>query len=263
LSKNLLLVNDCSDNRHFGSKLVAEAFQMNAKARGYLIRTVKRGAKTEDVDLAWADVVIVNAEGCIHHGNHEGLLDIGARHPAAYLMNGSMTTLSRDFEEELLAFQRVMVRESLTQTELAWSHGMDVDMVPDVIFSLPDRKPHEGSGRSLRFITDSSDRQYRKERTMAATNPQFLGELSQSWSACVGRFHAAVLCAMWGVPFSAFGGNTHKLEGLMLDMGVSDRYFALGDEAIEAVPYVAAPATQEYCQWARRVIKARFDGMLP
>jgi len=256
MSKKVLLLNDCSDNRHFGSRMVTEAFYMNVEARGHTLKTVKRGHLYSDSMLEWADVVLVNAEGCIHDGKYEELLAVGGKHPNAVLMNGSMQNLSRHYGDELSRFKLVTVRESYSAAELAISHGFEAEVVPDIIYSLPTHFLHRSEGR---FVSDSSDRQFRKERACAATDPEFVSKLTGSAAACVGRFHAAVLCSKVGVPLSAFGGNTHKLRGLMLDMGLDDLYFEEADDAMIATPRKADPS---YALYAAECIRELFRDIL-
>jgi hypothetical protein len=41
-----------------------------------------------------------------------------------------------------------------------------------------------------------------------------------------GRFHMVCMALLARTPFVALGGNTHKIEGMLGDAGLSDRYFS-------------------------------------
>lgn len=66
-------------------------------------------------------------------------------------------------------------------------------------------------------------------RHSLATPEQFLQRLAVSRGVITGRFHCVTLCLLSETPFFAIASNTHKIEGLLDQCGLSGRIF--GDYA--------------------------------
>jgi hypothetical protein len=82
----VVLLNDTSDNKHFGCIRVRKAYD-KLFAR-YDVEVLGTQYRREAIDRKLcdkADLVIVNGEGCIHHNKYTELLDIGEQYPAALL----------------------------------------------------------------------------------------------------------------------------------------------------------------------------------
>ena len=228
----IVLTNDTSDNGHFGCQLVGKAYRDLLDERDVeIIKTQYRREPLDRKACDKADLVIVNGEGCIHHGKYEELLEIGSEYPAI-LMNCSIQDLASNPYEALRTFKRVTVRESYTAASLRLMAGFDAEIVPDVIFHHKLRRTRSAL-YSETFTSDDSIREY-KDCTAGCKDPDFLTKLSHHKRASVGRFHAACACAMMGVPFTAWRGNTWKIEGLLSDMGLSKNYYESSDQAINA-----------------------------
>jgi len=52
---------------------------------------------------------------------------------------------------------------------------------------------------------------------------QFMGRLESSELVITGRFHGVCLCILTGTPFLAITSNSHKVEGMLEDAGLSHR----------------------------------------
>jgi hypothetical protein len=131
-----VILNSTGHRPHFGCKLVWSAYQRLLEERdieliGYWPKRTKLGHIRRTCDKA--DIVILNAEGSIHHGNNEDLLRIAERYPSV-LINGSMQELSNDAASYLRQFKMLHVREGLTQEYLYNHHGVQAQVTPDVIF---------------------------------------------------------------------------------------------------------------------------------
>ncbi|CAH0193634.1 hypothetical protein SRABI70_01569 [Pseudomonas sp. Bi70] len=63
-------------------------------------------------------------------------------------------------------------------------------------------------------------------RYSIATSAQFLQRLASSRGVITGRFHCVTLCLLSETPFFAIASNTHKIEGLLDQCGLSGRIFA-------------------------------------
>ncbi|KKL48692.1 hypothetical protein LCGC14_2322950, partial [marine sediment metagenome] len=211
----IVLINDTSDNGHFGCQLVGKAYRDLLDERGVeIIKTQYRREPLDRKACDRADLVIVNGEGCIHHGKYEELLQIGNEYPAI-LMNCSIQNLANNPYDSLRAFKRVTVRESYTYDYLRRIVGFGAHIVPDVIFARKLRRTRPVISKEL-FTSDCSRRSH-QDWSCRAKSPDFLATLSSYSHASVGRFHAACACAMMGIPFTAWRGNTWKVEGLLQD----------------------------------------------
>ncbi len=69
---------------------------------------------------------------------------------------------------------------------------------------------------------------------------EFLKTISAAEGVVTGRFHMVTLCMVTGTPFMALGSNTHKIEGLLEQAGLSDRLcggYAEGVSRLPLLPY--------------------------
>ena len=232
------LLNDNSHKNHFGCQLVGAAYrQLLAE------RDIERVGSADSADL-----VIVNAEGSIHHAKFANLLVVGRYYPSV-LLNASLQDTG-DIKEDLDAFQIVTARESITAEE----YGLE--LVPDLIFF---HKPSRPVPYKDVFITDSSRNDVRPGDVTERVGGDFLGTFGRHKRAVCGRFHAICLAAMLDKPFSAFPANTHKNKGIMHDMGISHLYFENLADARESVPAELAESARVYVTEARRSIHKLFD----
>lgn len=78
------------------------------------------------------------------------------------------------------------------------------------------------------FERDLSVKQikYMRWRYSVASSSQFLQRLAASRGVITGRFHCVTLCLLSETPFFAIASNTHKIEGLLDQCGLSGRIFA-------------------------------------
>ncbi len=239
----VVLLNDTSDNRHFGCELVGSAYRTLLAERG--IELVGSKYRKEPLDPALcdkADLVIVNGEGCIHHGGYKHLQEIGHQWPSVLLNCSIEEQPSFDAKDFLLA----TVRESMS----GGYTGLEV--VPDLVFS----HTVERLSGTHTMISDGSARNY---AGMGPRAPQFVRTLLSAKHAALGRFHAVCLAAMAGVPFSAWKANTWKMEGIMADMGASDHYYDEPLDAIENIPATMPDSVGEYAEQAKLKINDLFD----
>ncbi len=240
----VVLLNDTSDNRHFGCEFVGAAYRELLDARGIEILGVQHRKQVLDRELCGkADLVIVNGEGSIHHGGYQHLMDIGKEWPSV-LINCSIEEYrgEMDFSNFLIATVRESKSAEYTGQEL----------VPDLIFS----HNFERTNESGLFISDGSRRNY---KGIAPRAPLFVELLLGSAQAALGRFHAIAIAAIAGIPFSAWAANTWKNEGIMTDMSISQHYYELPEDAIVNTPITSEDSVDEYVDVARLKIHDLFD----
>lgn len=241
------ILNDCSHLPHFGCKLVMEAFRSELERVGIeLLYTHKSGVTQVPWNkflgsevfrqLARADLVIINGEGSIHDDAHPGLIRI-ARELPCVLMNGVYQNNTPMPEMGDFLFRSM--RESLSAAEVA-EEGHTCSVIPDVVLVAPTLLGigHHPAETDICHMTDSSDPDLEGIGLTPLRSPgEFIFELSWFRGWACGRFHAAIICAALGIPFSGYPANTHKIKGLMIDMGAEDFYFDTMGAALSGVPY--------------------------
>jgi hypothetical protein len=104
-----------------------------------------------------------------------------------------------------------------------------------------------------------------------ATAEQFIHEIATDTQLIItGRFHGVCLCLKVGVPFLAVRSNTHKVEGLLEDAGMSDRLSSMDElkNGVAVAERLARSSTWteadkirrcHYLELADRSIAACFD----
>lgn len=237
-----VILNDTSDTKHFGSIMSMRGMERELQIRD--IEIIGKQYRHEQLNRELcdkADIIIVNGEGCLHHNNYRGLLNISREYPAV-LINTVFEAMDPTAVDELRKFKLVAVRESASAQYMAVEHGFMPHVVPDCIFSCENQEdfyPREGPPVLPVFVSDSALRNG-PDWAVRAKGPEFRKLLYLSETAVMGRFHGVCAAAMMNVPFSAWRTNTHKIDGIMRDMGVSEwlfnSYEAAKDNIMPCVP---------------------------
>jgi hypothetical protein len=187
-----------------------EALRENLKTRNIEILgsiSVREDWKKHRHLLEAADLVIVNGEGCLHHGRRLDLLEVAQEYPAVLI-----NAVYQDMPEHpaLKAFERVYVRESLSQAEVE-KHGVEAKVVPDLIFYHDIPRPEVTEDV---VIVDSVQR----SGGLVPKDKEFIEKQGRAKEVLTGRFHSVCLAVMWDQPFKAGASNSHKIEGLLKDV---------------------------------------------
>lgn len=161
--KKAILLNDTSYENHHGCNIVVKNIKDNLLKRNIeLIATNPIGKdwrKNHSIieSLGVCDIVLVNAEGTIHHSSPYGLalLEIvNATNKPCVLMNMTYQDNSENFVALIRKFTKVYVRESMSLDELA-REGIYAEVVPDMTFGSVYNIAQYRSNQV--FITDSHD----------------------------------------------------------------------------------------------------------
>lgn len=230
------VVNDCSRGGHFGCELVMEAFRhLLEKNRHKVVGTYPKSNKLKmDLTLAAPDLVIVNAEGSIHHNRNLQLLDIAKEFPSI-LMNGVWQANTEGLER-LGLFKEILMRESFSASEVRLA-GFNCEVLPDVFLCAPTLVEAPPPKLELaRTITDSSLDKLGGHWLPFLKAPEALFTLGLHRGVACGRFHAALACAAMGIPFSVYPANTWKNSALMHDMRLRHLFFGNRTEAMAGIP---------------------------
>ncbi len=267
----VILVNDTSlYSSHFGCQLVGQTFREQFKRTGMtLLATLPKIFDEQKMAplLASADLIVVNGEGSIHHGRNRHLIDLANKYPTA-LMN--CVYEENPIFDSVKSLLFCTARESRSASALQ-EHGCQAHTIPDMIFaSSMVRAFLKPPAEKDLGITDSVVKSYKRigpfKRKVTGnlsahdiTPAEYLMQLSGFQRICAGRFHAAVVCSILGIPFSSWDSNTWKTRGMMEDMGVPHLHFSSREEAFENVPRTFDSRITTYVQAALPKIENAFD----
>ena len=249
------IVNNCSGNNpriigHFGCTLVMETYREQLERVG--IEEVK--------DSKDADLVIVNGEGSLHHDRRRDLLTWPKKYPSVFV---NAVYQANERAPEMGEFLYRAVRESLS-AKFMRGQGYECDVVPDVILTNRRLNAVEYDPVAADGIGLTDNVLDGRAGSSAWESPAaYLDWLSRREGVVCGRFHAAIACAVIGVPFSTWDSNTWKIRGLMKDMGILQFH---GDDnqlaATAIVPNSLPSQVAEYVERGKQKIDRMFESFL-
>lgn len=219
---------------HFGCTLVMETLYDLLEENGHeVVQKVGANEPRFEIDKS-ADLVIVNGEGSIHHNHRRELVKVARSWPSILINAVYQENDALGMDE----FNYVAVRENQSAKECP----VECDIVPDLLFASRTlaafdtypRKTTEDIG-----VTDNVLNQIAggDGGISALQSPEaYITQLLKHKRMCCGRFHAVAACAVLGIPFSAWPSNTHKIVGMMEDMGIEHYHFRTKEEALAHVP---------------------------
>jgi len=271
VKKKVFLVNDTYlHNRHFGCELVSSTFREQFARVG--LEMIGNAPKDFEPSkyaekMKAADLIVLNAEGSVHHNRNPHLLEVAGKYPSV-MVNGV-------FEENdkiahlLKNFLYISCRESLSANYVR-ALGFESAVNPDVIFSsMVLRAYTKGQPTTDLGFTDSV--KWRKSRIgpfkrkrkygFAAERSfvDYLEEFTSYKRLCIGRFHGVVVASVLGIPFSSWDSNTWKTLGLMKDMGVPNLHYSSQEEAMRHVPETMPDCVTEFAKLAVSRIDRMFE----
>jgi len=255
----IVLVNDTSLYApHFGCQLAGQTLREQfVRTNLNLIAAFPREFDMQVASpyLDAADLVIINAEGTLHHGRHMELLELAQTWPCA-LINGVYQ--DNGYQPGLKNFQYIAMRENRSAKEVR-KQEVVCRVVPDLLFASTMLRAIPEVDRDVDLgITDNVVNKVSGFSPNDLTY-QSLHRIARCEKICAGRFHAAVAAAVLRVPFSTWDSNTWKTRGLMQDMNLSHLHFDSQAEAIQNVPGEFDDRIDDYVRSARVRIEDMFD----
>lgn len=252
------ILNDTS-GKHFGCELVMQTYRDQLERVGIeIIKTIP--VKTKNIKVPkGTDLVIVNGEGSLHHGRHRQLVTVANRHPAVLL---NTVWQNNPNYSALHKFKYISVRESFSFNSLP--EGLsNVEVVPDVTFASQFLHTFQKPTPTKEVGVTDNVVEKGKGSGIFALQPAnaFIPQMCQYRRWCVGRFHAAVVASVLHVPFSVWPSSTHKMVGLLTDMGVPHFHFKTRGEALKHVPETADERIIKYVDEARSKIERMFENL--
>jgi len=264
------LINDTSlYSNHFGCDLVCQVFREQFSRVGLdLVLTLPKRFNLDDYteELSQVDLVVLNGEGTLHHDKFQQLIDLANRFPSVLV---NCVFEKNKPNPNLKKFLYISARESLSATEIC-KHGAECEVVPDLIFGSTFARiyPKQNATKEI-GITDNVVKEYYgiwplrwPVRGISATGQTagvYLRKLLSYKKIASGRFHAAVLCAVRGIPFSTWDSNSWKTKALMRDMGVEHLHFNSRKDAIQNAPDEFPEQISAFVDQARKKINEMFD----
>ncbi len=257
---------------HFGCQLVMKTFREQLdRVDIELLGTVPK--QSTDFSIAEkADLVIVNGEGSIHHGRRAELINIATQYPCVLI---NAVYQDNPYREALRQFRYIAVRESDSARELE-QQGIKPDIVPDIIFTSSTLNafkapaPTRDLGITDSVLSPKSESLIRKfltwkpadERISAFQPPKrFLTEIAKHRRLCIGRYHGVIAASVLRIPYSAWASNTHKISGIMTDMGINHLFAEQMEDALDIVPQAFDERIDAYVSRARILINAMFESL--
>jgi len=263
----VVIVNDTGDVGHFGCKLTMETYiQQLYNVDIELVGTVKSNQlwKSHKPLLDRADLVIVNGEGSMHSGKRSDLSEVAVEYPST--LTNCVFNSGSDVFGLCKKFFTINTRESISQANAGYYTGLDVNIVPDLLFAS-----EYLSSCSRKQVVNTSPAHERVGVIDSVTgspgispwrSPATFIEIVNGFETiCTGRFHGIVICAMLGIPFTAYTSNTHKNIGLMVDMGVSHLFSEHAEDCLMNIKPEYTESIDAYVGKARTTIEKSFESL--
>ena len=216
---SILLSNDCSDY-HIGSKLTTKVLK-NLLSKHDKVWTSKTGNPSKH------NLVVINGEGSFHDDNsnskviYETALKARNSNIPVCLINSVIDNISFD----LSIFNYISARDSIS-ADNKYPFTLDPCFYEEVRESpegeyvlfvdsvIPDKSKQI-------FNAYKSYRGPKKYIKMVDYHSRKVFEIfSKSSFIISGRYHGVVFAIMHKKPFVALESNTHKIKGLLLDLGL-------------------------------------------
>jgi len=272
------LINDTSGERHIGSVEVIQNIKMlcrrcNIKLMHKITRQeIMNSAKLIQQRLESVDLVIVNGEGTLHRGTVflQNVLDLIPKKKKAVLINSIWDKMFLGNDKLLEKFEFITVREGMSFFSLKriYPHQR-IHFVPDIIFALKQKFDTSiGYGDS---VLSSLKVAASKRTNFFPMQPDGVTPDAHAYIKWLkgldlyvtGRFHGVCLAIMAEVPFLAFPSNSHKIEGILQDMGAPDLLIGSFNEIEEKreLAKEKVPLMVEYKKTAEKKLKVLEDAL--
>ncbi|SEW11536.1 Polysaccharide pyruvyl transferase [Cognatiyoonia koreensis] len=197
-----------------------------------------QGVVTDDAEF---DTLVVNGEGSMHHNSPAYIEKMEALKVAqdagleTMLVNSVWQANDNRYDDVLKKLDKIYVRERASQVDLKRRHGIDATLYPDfAYYSRLDPSPKVLDFEGRMVCTDVYSTEFntfvrwtgKKEAKFTYLDMQeftwseLVASLKTAEILITGRQHAVYAACRAEIPFVAFPGNTHKIEGLLMAAGV-------------------------------------------
>ena len=249
--KTVLLINDTGKfEYHIGCISLVKTIRRLCKENNMRIsRTITRDKVSDDTTenlikiLNSADIIIINGEGSLHDHPRRNtkwfqrILTLLPNDKPAVLINSVWQGMKNI--QDLNKLKLISVRESLSYNELITNYPnlKNVIITPDIIFATPinllkigysdcvfhDTKKLLRKNQNYFPLSYVARGSYKNIKALEIpTFNAYCNWLKSLELHVTGRFHGLCASALVGTPFLAFNSNTHKIKGILKDMGCSE-----------------------------------------
>lgn len=278
-----VILNDTSYLPHFGCQLVMENLNNLLKKNNFEVVAsfpVKedwRKNKSIQKKIKTAHCIIVNGEGVIHDGKGEDLVEIAnfckKYNKKVFLINSTYQNNPKSFKKNLIKFDKIYVRESLSKKELENINVLS-QVVPDLSLyknkrfrtNIIKKKYPLGVIDSVNISLSSIKKEVQNARYLPLYIPsqlkynpsislwkniikniwsynfgllffvktkikcfkgkrELISEINKCEHIFCGRFHGLIMVLMNKSNFSVVKSNSHKIEGLLKDIGIKKKIY--------------------------------------
>ena len=255
--KRVVILGDTRNQNHFGCDMVMSVLlDKISKLEEY---TVSKTIHVNDKNIsipADTDLVIVNGEGTIHHGAGKHYLDATTRFCNIPFILINAVWDSNPAYKEIYNFKYISVRESLSYEQLPVEFE-NKEIIPDLIFASKMDYLEQNAYKDI-GLTDNVLPSNCFDISSRKSPKEVISDFLKYKRICTGRHHGVALCALLKIPFSAWPSNTHKILGMMTDMGIEHHHFKTQSEALENVPTDLDPRVISYTSNAKCKIDSLF-----
>ena len=226
-----VLVNDTRNEKHLGCVASVLGLIKLCKNVGIeIIRTYTR-KEVSKIDTEGVELVVVNGEGSLHRSPSffkDILKFLDMNDLYAVVLNTVWEKMFFKYKlnrVKLIAFREPLSLESFKQTYPNFEGGKFLAV--DTAFVWANIEvPEIGYGDSvmdmLRFSLAEGKNFYPLSPMVMPDFVSYISWLKGLKLYVTGRFHGVVFATIAGTPFLAFPSNSHKIEGLLKDMGCED-----------------------------------------
>lgn len=263
---NVVVCNDTSKGTHFGCHLVMDAiYQQLKRIKANVIQKFFIGNTNINIPNN-TNLILVNGEGSVHHGRNPHWINLASRYPKIPAVFFNAVWEKNPNWDCMKKFRLVTVRESFSLKQLPSS--VEGKILPDVAFVSP-KLLNFKAGVPKKDIcrTDNVVNKHLpiNKEILYAKNCRdplsYIQNMSMYKRVCTGRHHGACVAASLGIPFSAWPSNTHKILGMMTDMGIPHHHYETEELALKNVPTEFDERITSYVKEARENIVSFFDNL--
>jgi len=252
------ILND-TNGKHFGCELVMQTYHDQLNRVGIeILKTIPMKTPKFTIPKE-TDLVIVNGEGSLHRGQHSHLVNVANNYPSVLL---NTVWQENPNYSALYNFKCITVRESLSYKNLPLGLS-NVKIVPDVSFASTFLRNFKKqiANKDLGFTDNVIEKNKSDGFSALQSAAKFIPGICEYKRLCVGRFHAIVAASVLQIPFSAWPSNTHKIQGMLIDMQIPHLHFSTKDEATDNTPVEFDDQITLYVEQARLKIDQMFENL--
>jgi exopolysaccharide biosynthesis predicted pyruvyltransferase EpsI len=290
--KKVLLINDTSNEAHIGSRSVVNLIRNLCELHGMFLQDTLNRLQMQEYEpkvlsemIGRNDIILINGEGSLHHHPRIAtqffplIMRIIPQNKKIALINALWQKMDyKDIKQHIRKIDIISFRESLSYDDFHknFKHK-NTRVVPDLIFynnfndinkigysdsvnkKIRDTFKRQGNYMPLNFI-DSGTYLHPTQLTYPSLQAYILWVKSLDL-LITGRFHGVCLSVLANTPFLAYESNSHKIRGLLKDLGCQKCLISKREheESHAQIAKKICTKSQKYVEQARSKIDKLFE----